>query len=247
GYTPSLANGNGINIQIPTSILNGQVVEPGAQFDFIKAIGPVTSPPYENGGALINGRIEELGAIGGGMCSVSTTLFNAALRFGLPIWARDNHSLYISRYPMGLDATVWMTGPRNRQTMAFTNDTGYPLVVRGINNLGAVTFEVWGVDDGRTVTLSEPRIENVVKVPYMLVEYTDALTPGRRVRVNDAYDAFDAWVTRTVRNADGVVILEETYRSHYKMLPAYVRVGRTDGDARSGRVVKVRLAVDPSP
>ncbi|MGI8929330.1 MAG: VanW family protein, partial [Candidatus Limnocylindrales bacterium] len=196
-YVPGPLNGEGVNIEIPTSILDGVVVEPGAEFDFLTGIGPVTSPPYVTGGALVHGQIEEDGAIGGGMCSTSTTLFNAGLRYGLPVTARDNHSLYISRYPMGLDATVWMTGPRNRQTMAFTNDTGYPLVVRGINNLGAVTFEVWGVDDGRTVELSEPRIENVVKVPYMLVEYTDELAPGRRVRVNDAYDAFDAWVTRT--------------------------------------------------
>lgn len=237
-FIPGLANGNGINIQIPTSILNGQVVEPGAQFDFIKAIGPVTSPPYESGGALIHGQIKEDGAIGGGMCSVSTTLFNAALRFGLPIWARDNHSLYISRYPMGLDATVWSSGARNRQTMGFINDTGYPLVVKGINSAGAVTFQLWGVDDGRTVQLSEARIENIVPPEYSLVEYTNELTPGRRVKVNDAYDAFDTWVTRTVRNRAGEVIIEETYRSHYKKLPAYYRVGRSEGDPRNGRVVR---------
>lgn len=246
-YIPGPLNGDGVNIEIPTSILDGIVVEPGAEFDFLTGIGPVTSPPYVSGGALVHGQIEEDGAIGGGMCSTSTTLFNAALRFGLPITARDNHSLYISRYPMGLDATVWMTSARNRQTMAFTNDTPFPLVVRGINSHGAVTFQVWGVDDGRTVEFSEPRIENVVKVPYMLVEYTDGLAPGRRVRVNDAYDAFDAWVTRTVRDADGAVILEETYRSHYKMLPAYVRVGRSEGDPRSGRVLRVRVPVDETP
>ena len=134
---------------LPT-ILDGQVVDPGAQFDFLTAIGPITSPPYEAGGALVHGQIQEDSIIGGGMCSVSTTLFNAALRYGLPIWARDNHSLYISRYPVGLDATVWMTDKKNRQTMGFVNDTGYPLVIRGINAPGEVTFQIWGVDDGRT-------------------------------------------------------------------------------------------------
>ena len=238
-YVPGPLNGNGVNIQIPTNELDGQVVEPGGQFDFLDAIGPITSPPYESGGALIHGQIQEDGIIGGGMCSVSTTLFNAALRYGLPISARDNHSLYISRYPVGLDATVWMTDRKNRQTMGFVNDTGYPLVIRGINAVGAVTFQVWGVDDGRTVTFSEARVQNTIKPTFSLLEYTNELSPGRRVLINDAYDAFDSFVTRTVRNASGETVIEETYRSHYKQLPKYVRVGRTDGDPHSGKVVHV--------
>jgi vancomycin resistance protein YoaR len=247
-YTPDPEhNGNGVNIQIPTNILDGDVVEPGASFDFLTAIGPITSPPYETGGALIHGQIKEDSIIGGGMCSVSTTLFNAAMRFGLPVWAWDNHSIYISRYPVGLDATVWSTSQRNRQTMGFVNDTGYPLVIRGINGPGSVTFEIYGVDDGRTVELTEPRIENIVKTPYMLVEYTNDLPAGRRNRINDAYDAFDAWVTRTVRDASGAVIIEETYHAHYKQLPAYVRVGRGEGDPRDGRVVRVRIDVTNPP
>lgn len=241
-YNPDPAlNGNGVNIQIPTNILDGRVVEPGAQFDFLDAIGPITSPPYETGGALVHGQIKEDSIIGGGMCSVSTTLFNAALRFGLPIWARDNHSLYISRYPVGLDATVWMTDKKNRQTMGFVNDTGYPLVIRGINGPGSVTFQIWGVDDGRTVEFSETTVENTVRPDFMYVEYTNDLAPGRRDRVNDAYEAFDAAVTRIVRDSSGNVIIQETYRSHYKQLPAYVRQGRTDGDPRAGRVVRVRV------
>ena len=240
-------NGDGVNIQLPTSAIDGFVVEPGATFDYLTAIGPITSPPYVSGGALLHGQIQEDGVIGGGMCSSSTTLFNAALRFGLPITARINHSLYISRYPIGLDATVWMTGPGNRHTMAFTNDTGYPLVIRGINNPGAVTFEIWGIDDGRTVQFSEPRIENQVAPNYMWVEYTDQLPAGRRVKVNDTYDAFDAYVTRTVTNAAGQVTTEETYHSGYRMLPTYVRVGRGPGDPASGKVVKVPVPPTITP
>jgi vancomycin resistance protein YoaR len=243
-YIPGPLNGNGVNIQIPTSILDGYVVEPGATFDYLTAIGPITSPPYESGGALLHGQIQEDGVIGGGMCSSSTTLFNAAVRYGLPINARINHSLYISRYPIGLDATVWETDPKNRHTMGFTNDTGYPLVIRGINAPGAVTFEIWGVDDGRTVEFSAPRIENLVAPDYMNVEYSDQLPAGHRNKLNDAYEAFDAYVTRTVRDAAGNIIVEETYHSHYKMLPAYTVVGRSPGDPAASRVVEV--PVDPT-
>jgi hypothetical protein len=59
--------------------------------------------------------------------------------------------------------------------------------------------------------------------------------------VNDSYDAFDAAVTRTVRDAAGNLILQETYRSHYKQLPAYIRQGRTDTDPHAGRVIRVRV------
>ena len=243
-YAPDPAlNGNGVNIQIPTSILDGHVVEPGATFDFLTAIGPITSPPYEAGGALIHGQIVENGPIGGGMCSVSTTLFNAALRYGLPMTARINHSIYISRYPIGLDATVWETGAKNRHTMAFVNDTGYPLVIRGINGPGAVTFELWGVDDGRTVELSVPRVENLVAPNYQYVEYSDQLAAGRRDHKFPAYEAFDAYVTHCPRRREHHY--PETYHSGYRMLPAYVVAGRNPGDPAAGKIVQE--PVDPTP
>ena len=89
------------------------------------------------------------------------------------------------------------------------------------------------------MTLSEARVENTVKPTYSLLEYTSDLSPGRHDTFNDAYNAFDSSVTRTVKNAAGETVIEETYRSHYKQLPKYVRVGRTDGDPHSGKVVRV--------
>jgi vancomycin resistance protein YoaR len=121
------------------------------------------------------------------------------------------------------------------------NDTGYPLVIRGINSPGAVTFQIYGVDDGRYVTLSDPVAENINPPAYALVEYTDDLPPGHKSVYNDAYNAFDASVTRTVYSKTGEVILEETYHAHYKMLPKYTRVGRSEGDPRAGKVVRVRV------
>ena len=67
---------------------------------------------YRDGGAILNGRTEPTGALAGGICSCSTTLFNAAARAGLEILERANHYYYIDRYPTGLDATVWKTAAR---------------------------------------------------------------------------------------------------------------------------------------
>jgi len=235
-YVPGALNGNGVNIEIPTSTINGYVVQPGERFDFLTAIGEITSPPYVEGGVLIHGQIKEDGAIGGGMCSCSTTLFNAALRAGLEIDARGNHSIYISRYPVGLDATVWMSGG-SRRTMAFTNDTGYPILIKGINERGVVTFELYGIDDGRTVEIQDPRVENIVKAGAWF-EFTDDLAPGVKRHQQDGYDSFDSWVTRIVRDSSGTIIHEDTFVSHYKKLDAITLVGRYPGDPADGTLIR---------
>ncbi len=109
-YVPGDGNFWGANINIPAQDLNGRVVAPGEWFEFWQGIGPVTlERGYGYGGAIIGGRSVANGALAGGICSTSTTLFNAAMRAGLEIGQRVNHSYYIDRYPMGLDATVFKT------------------------------------------------------------------------------------------------------------------------------------------
>ena len=173
------------------------------------------------------------GVLGGGMCSCSTTVFNAAMRAGLEMNARRNHSYYITRYPIGLDATVWIANARSRQTMSFTNDLEYPVLVRGINNPDGVTFELYGVSDGRTVELSEPRIENE-KAAVDQVEFTNELAPGVRQRTEFNVDGFWSWVTRTVRDSAGNVIHEDVFHSRYQTINGVTQVGRYPGDPPAG-------------
>jgi vancomycin resistance protein YoaR len=173
------------------------------------------------------------GVLGGGMCSCSTTIFNAAMRAGLDIGARRNHSYYITRYPVGLDATVWIASARSRQTMSFVNDLQYPVLIRGINSPGAVTFELYGVDDGRTVELSEPRIENE-KEAVEHVQFTNSLAPGVQKRIEFNVDGFWSWVTRTVRDASGNIIHEDVFHSRYKTINGITQVGRYPGDPGEG-------------
>ena len=226
---PGPANGNGANIRVPARRIDGLKIKPGGQFNFVDEVGPITSPPYEMGGVIKNGRIDEDGALSGGMCSAATAMFNAALRAGLRIVERHNHSLYISRYPVGLDATVY----NRSKTVAFINDTGHPILIRGIAGRRKVTFEIYGVDDGRKVVLSKPRIENEVEAPRYL-EFSDDLEPGERRRVDTPYDGFLSWVTRTVRDASGGVLHRETYRSKYRILAGLAEVGRYPNDPPAG-------------
>lgn len=224
-----IKNGNGANIWIPARDIDGYVVMPGAWFDFWEAIGPVTRERgYVDGGAIINGRTEPQGALAGGICSTSTTLFNAALRAGLEMGARRNHYYYIDRYPLGLDATVFQSGSGSVQTMSFRNDTDYPILIRGtgwnVGSKGYVKFALWSVPNGRTVELSTPIVKNV-KPASDSVEYTTELAPGQKERVEYPVDGKEVWTTWTVRDAAGTVIHEKTYYSRYSRITGILRIG----------------------
>jgi vancomycin resistance protein YoaR len=110
-FIPGLSNFNGENIRVPARLLNGTIVEAGARFSFLDAVGEISpANGFGLGGAIIRGHTHEQGAMGGGICSASTTMFNAALRYGYEIDKRTQHSYYINRYPVGLDATVFRSG-----------------------------------------------------------------------------------------------------------------------------------------
>lgn len=224
-----IGNGNGVNIWIPARAIDGTVVLPGEWFDFWKAIGPVTREAgYKDGGAIIDGHSEPQGALAGGICSCSTTLFNAALRAGLEMGARRNHYYYIARYPLGLDATVFQSSSGSVQTMSFRNDTANPILIRGSGwssgGNGYVKFVLWSVPTGRTVAFSKPLVKNVVKATDTVVKTTD-LKPGVKERVEYPTDGKDVWVTRTVTDATGAVVHMETYYSHYSRITGVLRVG----------------------
>jgi vancomycin resistance protein YoaR len=221
-------NAFGANIWIPAMDLDGHVVAPGETFDFWKSIGPVTrARGYRDGGAIINGRTELQGALAGGICSTSTTLFNAALRAGYEMGARRNHYYYIDRYPMGLDATVFKSGS-STQTMEFTNDTRYPVLIRAYKiregGAGYVKFALYSVPTGRKVSFSKPTVKNF-RPASDTIQYTSSLPKGASERVEFPVDGMQVWVTRTVRK-NGEVLHRETYFSNYARITGITMVGR---------------------
>ncbi len=246
-YIPSSHNANGVNIRRPADLIDGTVVQPGAVFDFIDVAGPITvANGYGEGAAIIGGKTKGEGVLGGGLCSASTTMFNAALRAGFDMGARRNHAYYISRYPVGLDATIWISGSY-RQTMSFTNDTAYPILIQSINKKRQVTFQVWGVSDGRTVSLSDPVIANE-RPATSWYQFTDTLAPRQVEQVEYQADGFVSSVVRTVRDANGTIIHEDTYRSSYRRVDGIYLVGRYPGDPAAGtRVPFGSLPPPPHP
>jgi vancomycin resistance protein YoaR len=161
------------------------------------------------------------------MCSSSTTLFNAALRAGLQINARSNHKYYINRYPLGLDATVSIMGG-GRQTMSFTNDMSTPVVIRAFRtrngSAGYVRYQIWGVPDGRSVSLSGPSVSNVLKATTNVVSVS-SLPHGVREQTEYPSNGMDVSVSRIVRNANGRVLHSDTFHTHYVLWNGRIEVG----------------------
>jgi vancomycin resistance protein YoaR len=223
-YQPAAHNGFGANIKIPTAKINGYVVAPHDTFSFWKAVGPVTKElGYKPGGAIIDGHTEPTGAIGGGICSCSTTLFNAALRAGFQMGDRLNHYYYINRYPLGLDATVFISAGGQAQDMSWTNDTDYPVAIQGINGNGFVKFVLYSVPNGRTTTFTQPTVKNYTKATTV-TKVDKSIPKGSRSQIEYATDGEDVWVTRTVKDKTGAVIHKETYFSHYATITGVILI-----------------------
>ena len=219
-YPVSARNGFAANITIPARRLDGTVVRPGQVFEFWGALGEVSfRTGYRLGAAIVGGRTVQGRALAGGICSVSTTLFNAAARAGLQIVTRSPHWYYIDRYPLGLDATV-----SGSQSMRFRNDTKHPVLIKAFASPGIVRFEIWSVPNGRTVSWSGPSVSNVVR-GYDTEQKTSSLARGKRERIEWPVDCKAVSVVRTVRNGAGGVVHRDVFVSHYHRMVGITRVG----------------------
>jgi vancomycin resistance protein YoaR len=228
-YFPiSERNAFGANIWRPAELIDGTVLSPGESFDWWDAIWPVTTARgFGMGGIIRTDHTDPTGALGGGMCSSSTTLFNAAMRAGLRMGQRHNHRYYIDRYPLGLDATVSIVGG-HRQSMTFTNDMREPVVIRAFRirrgGAGYVRYQIWGIPDGRTVSVSRASVANVSRATTRVVEVT-TLPRGVREQTEYPSNGMDTAVTRVVRAANGRVLHRDTWRSHYVRWDGRIEVG----------------------
>ena len=227
-FTPDLTNGNGANIRVPAALMNGIVVAPGEQFSFLKAMGPIDKAHgFEMGGMIASGKSNHLGAIGGGICSASTTLFNAVLRAGLQIDERHAHFFYIDRYPIGLDATVFVSGSEVME-LKWTNDTPNPIVIRAYTTYGkrsTIVVQLWSQPLDRTVTLSTPYQKNLIPATSS-TQYTTKLAPGIWGWAELPRDGFDTARTRTVTDSTGKVIHKDTWISKYIKVDGLKLIGK---------------------
>jgi vancomycin resistance protein YoaR len=248
-YFPGESNGDGANIEVPARLLNGLVIGPGKQFSFLTLVSPIDlAHGWKMGGVILNGKSDHTGAIGGGVCSASTTFFNAVVRAGLQIDERHAHFYYIDRYPVGLDATVYSNGYQ-MWDLKWTNDTPNPIVILAGSTYGSkstVTVQLWSLPLDRTVTFSPEFKSNVVSAGDRKA-YTTALKPGQQARAEFPTNGYYTSRTRTVTDSTGKVIHTDTWTSHYSMVNGLLVVGAAPARAPAPLPGAPQPAVLPAP
>ena len=127
------------NLQLGVSALDGTLVAPGGTFSLNEAIGERTVERGFRSAPVIIGN-EYAEEVGGGTSQVATTVFNAAWEAGLRITERNPHSLYISRYQLGRDATVYWPS----LDLKFVNDTETWVLVKGFAESDGISIAIYG-------------------------------------------------------------------------------------------------------
>ena len=215
GGTPGRLN----NVQLVAKLIDGSLIAPGGTFSFNDTTGERTAAKgFQEAPVIINGELQN--GLGGGICQVSTTLFNAAFDAGLPITARTNHALYISHYPLGRDATVNYPDIDLR----FSNDTDHWLLLRTFVGAGSLTVNLYGTPVHRRV---ESTTDPLVETGPIPVKETDDATLAKGKQVIDVLGSppRETSVHRLVYDANGKLLYDNTWRSYYVGEPSLVRVG----------------------
>ncbi|HXF56506.1 MAG TPA: VanW family protein [Actinomycetota bacterium] len=141
------------NIHLAADLLDGAIVLPGETFSLNERLGQRTlERGFVFAPAIINGRFSL--AVGGGVSQLATTLFNAAFFGGYPFLEYRAHSYYISRYPLGREATLSWGGP----DLVFRNDTSTAILIRTEYTDDSITVRIFGDRHGRTVRATDPVI-----------------------------------------------------------------------------------------
>jgi len=215
GGTPGRLN----NVQLVAKLIDGTLVKPGGTFSFNDTTGERTAAKgFQEAPVIINGELQN--GLGGGICQVSTTVFNAAFEAGLPITARTNHALYIDHYPLGRDATVNYPD----LDLRFVNDSDQWILLRTFVGSGSLTVNLYGTALNRRVESTTDPLTVTGPVP---VKETDdpALEKGKRVTDEFGAPPRQTSVRRLVYDANGKLLYDNTWRSFYVGEPSLVRVG----------------------
>lgn len=216
------------NVATAAGRINGTMIYPGKVFSTIKVIKDRTvengykSAPEYSSGKVVSG-------IGGGVCQVSTTLYNAVINAELEIVERSPHSMVVSYVPVSRDAAI----SGDYKDFKFKNNTDYPIYIMGSASGGVLTFQVYGHETreaNREISF-EPEITETIEPGDEVVTEDPSLPESYRSVTQTAHVGYRAKLWKIVK-VDGV----ETERvqinsSAYNASPQYVTVGKQPATA----------------
>jgi vancomycin resistance protein YoaR len=186
------------NLRLVASRLNGALIPPGGTFSFNGWVGE-RRPEEGFREAIVYKQGKMVKDTAGGLCQVSSTLYNVALLAGLPIVERSNHSLTVTYVPLGRDATVYW----GQRDLRFRNDTDTPLYIRARTGRRTLTIEAWGAAPLKrkvTVTSSASRRGGAAFAQV----YRTVVENGTKTRSrisSDMYSTVHSMADRPVRSS----------------------------------------------
>lgn len=217
--------------------INGSVVYPGEEFSADAAMRPYTE---DNGYALAasysNGTTVE--SFGGGICQVSTTLYNAVIRAELEVTARFNHSMTVGYVDLSADAAI----AGDYKDFKFVNNSDAPIYIEGSCSGGVLTFTVYGEETrpaGREVSFESETLETIE--PEVQYNVTASQPVGYYHVDQSSHTGYKARLWKIV-TVDGVEQSREVFNnSTYKASPKIITVGT--GGASEEQTAQIQGAV----
>jgi len=206
------------NIRVAAAALDGLLVPPGQEFSFNRVVGPRSSEAgYKNAKVIVNNRLVD--GPGGGVCQVSSTLYNAVLLANLQILERANHSLPVSYVPMGRDATV----SYGYIDFRFRNDTESYIYLRSLVEGGQITFKIYGNTDYKTPVEITTEV-TAVQQPQVIRRSDPTLKKGEQAVRQKGLRGYTVAVRR-ITYVDGRRQVEVLPESKYDPVDEIIAVG----------------------
>ena len=207
------------NLKIAAEKINGKVLMPGEEFSFNKIVGKRTvEEGYKDAKIYSDGAVVD--GLAGGICQISSTLYNAVLLANLEITERRNHSFTTSYVPAGKDATVvWGT-----TDFRFFNSRTYPIKIEASVNNGIAEFKIHGMQEE---TEYDVKILPVTTqyIPYATVYEEDpTVVPGQQIRRQAGHQGYKVTTYKELKLNGEVVSKEAISSDTYQPMRAIIRV-----------------------
>ena len=227
------------NVANGCKLIDGTTVYPGEAFSTYDAVKPFSAENgYGMAGSYLNGKVVD--SIGGGICQVSTTLYNAVLRAELEVTERHNHSMIVTYVDPSADAAIAESSGKD---FIFVNNTDHPIYIEGYTKDKKITFTIYGVEarpKNRTVVYESEVLEKHVPEQDNIV--ADPSQPVGVVSTSSAHIGYKAKLWKVVKE-DGVeVSREQVNSSNYKMSPRTAVVGTATADPNVSAQINAAIA-----
>ena len=215
------------NVANGCMLVNGATIYPGQTFSFYDAVKPFSEENgYYMAGSYLLGKVVD--SLGGGICQVSTTLYNAVLKAELEVTERHNHSMIVNYVDPSADAAIAESAGKD---FKFVNNLDHPIYIEGYTQDKKITFNIYGVENrpaNRTVTYESVVLEK--KEPESDQIVVDAAQPVGYIAVSSEHIGYKAELYKIVKQDGQEISRELVNKSNYAMSPRTATVGTATQD-----------------